>query len=382
MSAESSFTSNTYVTDNTGQIDWKTLKSEGFNLELRCYTRELNTKVDHGSALIPIIFDVLESSVKNDPPHVHKSTQHGLIATAASTVVDTFLNGAWDELKRFADSYTVTKTRQANTTLTGTGLLTVEQDLKEHNPANWLSDVITVPSWATRNKHEVDAELGLAVTITESVVAHGTARPTNTTGAFYEQRQVDSQRDILTAITLDGGVGTFNRTTYETIQFTFPGIFLGYSANNGFLPGNRRSIFQFNPNIRSPFTAPTKATVNETLVTAATAATLLASSPNGNGTSTQTAVLWTVKPRDLQYSGVLFSVNVPNVLVDAQSITATTSSDDSYYGAITETYTTIASSPTMTAYVAAIGTTKAIEDFVKPWKYGLFWRRIVTIDLQ
>lgn len=382
MSAENSFTSNTYVTDNSGAIDWKTLKSEGFNLELRCYTRELNTEVPHGTALVPIIFDVLESAIKNDPPHVHKSRQQGLIATAASTVVDTFLNGAWDELKRFADSYTITKTRQANTTLTGTELLVVQQELKEHNPANWLSDVITVPSWATRNRHDFDEELGLAVTLTESVVAHGTAVPANTTGAFYSQRQVDSQRDIRTAITLDGGVGVFNRTTYETTQFTFPAIFISAGGSDGFLSEQGRSIFQINPVIRAPFTALVSAKVIDTIITQAELTVLLASTPTGIGSATQKAKLFEVKPNDLHYDGVLFSVNVPNVLVDAQSITATSNSSDTYYGSIVDTFTITDSTPTASAYIASIGNEQAVEDTVKPWKYGLYWRKRVTIILQ
>lgn len=391
MAAIDTFTSNTYVSDNTGNIPGKTLRTDRFDLEMRAYVADVDTQVPHNTPAVPIIFDVLQSSVENERT-IHKSRQKGTAAITAVEVTDKYLNGAWEELKRFAASYTITKTRQANNTLTSNHINTVTQELREHNPANWLSDVISVSAWQTLTRREYDPELGLKVTIVESVVASNTTLSDSTTTVFKELRQVDADRSILTTITVESA---FDRSSTETIQFTFPGIFQGYTSSAAFLEPQERTVFQFNPVVRTPFTALVQAGVRDNLVTAAEKDVLLASTPTGSGSNTLLAEIWVAKPIDIQYGGILFSLNIPNVLSDEYSaaagvgdpdylpITASTHADDNYYGyPITDTYTIMPSTPTATEYTGLIGSGVTIQDTIKPWKYGLFWRQRVTIELQ
>lgn len=379
--------------DNSNANEWKDLHGVDFSLQFRGYTQTRNVGVPHNTVATTIVFHVVDAKVVNDPNNVHKSRKITTTVVTPSTVVDNFLNSAWDELKRFAPSYTITKTRQANTTLTASGFLKLNQDVIEHNPANWFSDLIEVPSWQTLTRVEVDDELGMPMTIVESVIAHSTGAFTNTLTTFYERRQVDAERDILTTRSI---ASEFSRTSTESIQFTWPGIFLGYTGEATFIAAQGRTYFQFLPEIRSPFTELTQVGVLENLVTAAQLSTLLASTPSGLGNSTTMAELFKVRPRDIQYDGILFNIHIPNVLTDHYegteltpigdwpAIVATTNSADSFWGdeVVADTAIIQPSEPTALEYLDMIGDAVCIQDNIKPWKYGLYWRQRVTCEIQ
>jgi hypothetical protein len=79
----------------------------------------------------------------------------------------------------------------------------------------------------------------------------------------------------------------------------------------------------------------------------------------------------------------MFQMHVGNVLCDGATLTATSSSSDTYYGASkVEAFSFPNSNITATAYIARIGDTVAIADVVTPWQYGLFKRHREYIKIK
>lgn len=381
--------------DNTDAISWKDLKSREFSLDLRSYVQTTNQEVPHATAPTTIASGVFDARVVNDPPDVHKSRKLTTTQTAASTVVDKKNNGAWGELQRFAAEYTVTKSMKTAATLGAHGFLIVVEDLNEHNPSNWKSDIISVSSWQTLTRYEWDEQLGLLLTIVESVVATETAVPASTKTVFVEQRQVDDQRDIRTTISLPS---TFDRTTTENIQYTFPGLFRGYLSSATLINPQGRTYFEFIPDVRPPFGALPQAQVRDNLVTAAELAVLLVSTPTLLGTDSLMADVFYPIPTDINHNGLLVKIDIPNVLTDwyegvgepepgadFESILATTNSADVFYGgAVVDQIVIRPSIPTYLEYQAMVDSEDyfCVQDNIKPWKYGLFWRQRVMIKMQ
>ena len=200
---------------------------------------------------------------------------------------------------------------------------------------------------------------------------------------------------ILETTTLPGGAGSADRTYYDTVQMTWPRLLVGtnaatcYNPQNAFQPQQRRSLFLMTPNLRSPVSELCSARVVENFITAATVATLEASTPSGLGSATQRAELWSPRTADLIYDGFLFSLNIPDVICDAVNLVATTNSEDTYYGSsITDTFTGRASTPTYSQYATmqaadgGKGQEVCIEDSVQPFRSGLWRRKRVYVRVK
>ena len=368
--------------DNSFNIRGKALNSNMFDLESCAYVKVTRTMVPHNTAPTAYAYGILESRVENSPDDTTKSRLVVQTATQQVSVVDKQLEYAWGELQRFAPNSTVTKDVINGSSVPAGGFLVVVGENKEINPNNFKRTVVTVPSWSTRVVRRYDEQLGVPVVETLSVVAAGTALPASTSTSWSTLKQVDDERAIQSSVVVNSGAA-WSRTTYETINMSWPALFRGYTPGNGFEPQQRRSIFTFNPDIRAAFSGPCNVKTVEELITAAAAATLEASVPSGNGSATQRAELWLLKPQDIVYNGVLFDLNVPNVICNALNIAASTNSEDTYYGyPITDTYTGVASSPTYTQYAAAIGTEKVIEDSIRPFEGGNYIRTRRYIVVQ
>ena len=79
----------------------------------------------------------------------------------------------------------------------------------------------------------------------------------------------------------------------------------------------------------------------------------------------------------------MFSLNVPNVLCDAGTLVASSNSADTYYGyPIVETCTYYASNITATEYITLRTKIVCVEDSIEQWRYGLWKRRRVFIEVQ
>lgn len=400
------------TTDNLGNLFYKCLQSNRWDLENRGYVQLHDQEVPHSTLPVAIVENIVKAEVENKG-NVAKSRRLTEVLTPEG-VVDKHEGSAWEVLREFADRWTTTKTNRGDYTTgtvanSGAGFTLGFSEADEFNPANWHRDDITVTAWGTRTRNYYDEELGLKMTETRSVVGHGTALPTSTPGAFYSQQQVDAGRDILTTIGIDGYSETkFDRTTYQTKQFTFPALLASWDGDethdpvvpdwvdghgwlsSAFEEGNARSVFQITIFTREAWTEGVLAEVNETLITASDAATLFASSPSGSfgsgtdlGTSTTRARIFNPRPRDLVYNGLMFEFHVQNVLCDGTTITATSSSDDEYYGpSKVEAFSFPSSNISATAYIALIDSKVCVEDTITPWKFGLYMRRRQYIKLK
>lgn len=395
------------TTDNSGNVAWKPLKSDRFDLDLRGYVVRLDGEVPHAHAATTISSNIVLAEVENQRD-VHKSRKIYETLTP-STVVDAELGTAWEELRRFADKWTVTKTMVANSTMPAAAFKQVLVVKKEHNPANWKYDLIVVNAWETRTRQYVDEEWGIQFTVTESVVLHGTAIPTDTVGKFYAQRQVDLMHDILTETTIGDGTTAYERRYLDQLQYTYPALLAAWNGSETTAPvvlsegviltgyfeeSNLRSVWNVNVPLREAFTEMAYVQIHEKVMTAAQVEALrtLASIPSWNiapygsgadlGTDATLARLFTPRPRDISINGVMLQLHVPNVLTDAYSYNITSNIDDEYYGFATEAIAWPASNITATAYIALIGATVCIADNITPWRGGSYMRRRVYIKVK
>lgn len=388
------------ISDNSANISYDGLQSVLFDLESRAYVRLTDQEVPHAAAASTISYGVVDAQVKNER-NQHRSRRITTVATSQVTITDKVLGTAWDQLQRFATSWTVTKDMVSSSSVPTSSFYVVVGENREHNPANFKRDVYTVSAWQTLSRYEDDPEIGKRVTIAESVVAHGTSVPTSTTTTFYEQRQVDAERDILTTITLPSA---FDRTTYQTIQFTWPALLAVWTGTSNptaavaadIITGSTveeatgRTVFKLNVPLRESFTELTEVRVREQIISASDAATLLAATDNpaefgdaeALGTDTLRAVIWNPRPRDFSYDGLMVELRVNNVLTDSITLSFTSAGGDTYYGAVSEAFTITRSNISATEYIAVIGSIVCIEDQIEPWKYGLYKRRRTSVVVK
>ena len=389
------------ISDNSSNVSYDGLQSVLFDLESRAYVRLTDQEVPHASAASTISYGVVDAQVKNER-NSHRSRKLTTVATSQVTVVDKVLGTAWDQLQRFAVSWTVTKDMVSSSSVPTSGLYVVVGENREHNPSNFKRDIYTVSAWQTLTRYEDDPETGKRVTVAESVVAHGTSVPTSTTTVFYEQRQVDAERDILTTITLPSA---FDRTTYQTIQFTWPALLAVWDGTSNptaavaadIATGSTvedatgRTVFYLSTPLRESFTELTEVRVREQIISASAAATLLAATDNpasfgdaeSLGTDSLRAVLWNPRPRDFSYDGLMVELRISNVLTDTIALTFSAASGDTYYGyGFSESFTITRSNISATEYIAVIGSLVCIEDQIEPWKYGLYKRRRTSVVVK
>jgi len=397
------------TTDNTGNVPWKPLVSQRWSLDDRGFVTKEDGEVPHRTQPFPPVFTEVESVTQNERD-VHK-TRRIVEKLLPQPVVDRTLGTAWGELERFAESWTRTKTMDADNTIPPSPSLpplemfyVVVWENTEHNPANYKKDVVVVSAWEPRTTLLYDDELGLPITLVESVVANTNgvppALPAPTATAWSTIREVDYWRSIKSAYTL---TGAYVRVTYDTIQYTFPAVFGGLTLVSSFEAANERTVWQITPQVRPAFTVPVYQTIYEELITAAQANTLQTSAdnvvpfgsapmpssvtvPTGDlGTAALRARLFNPKPIDIGYNGLQVELHVPNVLTDEMSFTFTTSGSDTYYGpGIVETVFVPATevSATMMLGLAASRKVICVEDTIDSWKHGMFMRRRAFIKVE
>ncbi len=397
------------TSDNPNNPNYKGQISQRWDLDLRGFVTKTDMQVPPNTDIArPPDTDVLDEQLVNER-NVHKARLITETMLQSETVVDKFLGTAWEQLQRFAVSWTVEKDLVSISSVPTAGFYIVVGENREHNPASFKLDIYTVSAWQTLTSYEFDHDLGLLMTKVESVVAHGTAVPASTSTVGYEQRQVDSHRDILTSYTLPSA---FDRTTYRSDQYTWPALLAVWDGTDGaagitpavaadlvgvstFEEGPERTVFKLKVPLRDAFTEMTEMRVREEIISAATAATLLGAGADNTatfgtttdlGSSTGTvkrARLWNPRPRDYRYDGLMVEYRLSNVLTDAMTLSFSANGSDTYYGSTaTDSFSIPATNITATAYKALIGSTVCIEDSIEPWKYGMYRRRRVTVVVK
>lgn len=367
--------------DNISSVDGKTLIGYRWDLTARGVVRTYTLSQAHGQALPALGTNDLQAWT--EPLDLHRTTLR-VENLSAVTLTDKQLGTEWSTLQRFADEWTVTKTRQSATSLTAGSFLVGDSRVEQDFAASWARDTITVSAWVARQRTEYDNVLGEPITVIETVVEPASSTPSATGLKTYERRNVDSWHDLLTEFRVGDGSTTWSRTHYTTQPYAFPAVLSGLVLGNGFDQHNLRSLFTLNATVRQAFSLNVIHKHIDTLVSSTEAAVLAVSTPSGDGTTTQLAALVQPVPKDLFYSGYLFNLQVNNVLCDDDDtytgggpLTATTNSLDMYYGSGSETFAFSATSLSATAYSALVSGAlwQPIDDTLIPWRNGYFIRR-------
>lgn len=373
------------VSDNTGRNDGKQLTTWRWDLAARGNVRTHRTEIAHGSALPSLGANDLQAAI--EPGNAHRV--FALVENvSAVTLTDKQLGTDWSTLQRFADEWTITKTRQSAATLTAGAFLVGDSRVEQDFPASWARDSISVSAWVPRARTEYDNVLGENVTITESVIAPATSTPSATGLLTYERRAIDTWHDLLVETKVGDGSTAWTRTHYTMEPYRFPGVLTSIVLGNGFDQHQLRSVFTVQAVVRQSFTLDVVHKHIDTLVSASEAAVLVASTPSGDGTTTQLAACVQPVTQDLVYNGYLFSVSIGDVLNDAFSggsaLVATTNSADTYYGSVSETCSFAATTITATAYAALMsgGLYQPIRDTLVPWRAGYYLRRRTFIKMK
>jgi hypothetical protein len=276
----------------------------------------------------------------------------------------------------------------------------------ERNPANFKETTISVHEWQTLTTKGWDDELGIQYELVEKVVTPATPLPVSTQTQWVEQqRQVDKYRSIQSFYQL---ADPYDLTRTETIQFTFPALLAYWNGDPTVTPvlpdwtlgagwvntwteeATGRTVFMINIHTREAFSALIYSKVREQVITEAEFFVLVGAvdnpAPWGSGPDLGTDVLranlYNPRPRDISYNGLMFNLQIPNVLCDADTLTATSNSEDTYYGPVTEIMSYPSSYPTCMGYIGLIGQVVCVEDSFTQWKHGLYKRRRVFIKLQ
>ena len=260
-----------------------------------------------------------------------------------------------------------------NITTTISNILHVRKTFTKLTATSYVYCLTSVDAWCDLVSYDEEPETGAVIKITRSVVDAGTTNTTGVAGKFQTVDSVDCYKAIRTTREIVDTVPS-GYTTYELISVAFPtlmktvngGTFSDvhhpdghFSTGSGFLPRQKRSVFNLRANVRNGYTKQLRAQVIVDF--------------HSSLPATQSLFKW--KTHDLRYNGTLFSVDIRNVLNDYRVLAANTNTADTYYGFAVESTDFQASSPmTASTYIAAIGSLCAIKETVQKWKFNL-WRR-------
>ena len=222
-------------------------------------------------------------------------------------------------------------------------------------------------------RYDVDDESYNQVAITTQIIAKPLAADISVLNVSGTQVNYVPLNDYYgKKITMTIGATPSSRTETQLSSFTFPGLVFGAIVNN-IKRKDKNAKFLVNLNhigARSRVVPHTVSISYGNYATQAAAAI------------TTEAARIKFKTSDLNYQGVFFNVQTSNVLLDDFFIIAQTSANNPTYGATTETYTVLETSPTASQYVAFANTAQIISWVLKPWKYNLWRLEIVSVVME
>ena len=230
---------------------------------------------------------------------------------------------------------------------------TSELQTKEYCPGGFPTIIV----------RKFDAEVQTEVYTTQSVVQQGSPYTATSLDLDYEERVIDAVHSLRRTDRVSSMPGAFN--TYTTSMFTFPGILTGLSFALVQLAAANRKEPQWTAGVRASFSAPT------------TLRNQVDFFPYTTVPSTLLPGLYTWAQTDIVFKGISYSLNIQNVLTDTWTNIGVTYAGDTYYGATTDRFSISATSPSATAYVAAIGVEVPISCVVE--QYKRFWVRKISL---
>lgn len=248
------------------------------------------------------------------------------------------------------------------------GYLITKDTLEPMNIGRARRLTSTVASWPTMLDYEVDEDLRLLVTITRQFIniSGGPSAPTITAGEEVTQRSLDINKALRTTksiVTAD----LPTETLYQWIDYQFPSLLLDITLETQENLAGTDSRQNINYNIRRGWREKTRAKfIIDYQTTEFTAS----------------ESLYQIKPVDLLHDGFLFNINCDNVLTDADELIATNGTNDPTWPYTEEHFIIEESTPSMSAYVDAIGDEVLVSEIIEQWRYNL-WRRVqVYVTLQ
>lgn len=205
--------------------------------------------------------------------------------------------------------------------------------------------------------YDYDGQLNAVVVTTRNVVPAGTTY-TKAEGDLEMRDSPIDQWKTLRIISHVDPDDLEERTEYDTIDYTFPGILESCAVNVVTYGTNDTEGVQVIPSLRA---AVTTATRIKTITTF-------------HVTEPAPEDVYQIAPNDLVFRGITFSVSFNNVLNDDITLTADGFLSDQYTGLVDEV-TFGASFPSASAYIAAIGTEVLTGNDIKYYRGGIYIRR-------
>ena len=214
--------------------------------------------------------------------------------------------------------------------------------------------------------YEPDPETRDNITITRQLTTTSGA-PTQAAGSEITKTSVKPGLWLVTTRTIGSGTPT-GYTQPDIVEFEFPALLTGITMA-AVTALNGQTAYKVNANLsRSAYRR------------AAQGKMVVDYFPYLSPPALDTPFL--IQPRDLVYSGFLFSLGIHNVITDGNTITATAGTDDPIWGLLNESYTWASSTPSLTAYNAAIGTYVLIVEKYERWHFGCGRRTKISILLE
>ncbi len=209
---------------------------------------------------------------------------------------------------------------------------------------------------ASLTDYEQDEETNDWVTTTRQIVFSTSQPDTPSPGTEVSQRALGTGFSLRVTRTITGGGGASLPTAYEYrdyIDYSFPRLMTDIIT---YTDGDS---FKFSPQIRSGYSKKMLARISVDFHAAAPTA----------------STLFQLFPADWSYDGFTFDVHENNLITDAWDFS-------NIGGESVETWTSPASDPTYTEYTALIGTEVLINERVTPWRFNLWRRMRIYIELE
>ncbi|WP_038164938.1 hypothetical protein [Verrucomicrobium sp. BvORR106] len=202
--------------------------------------------------------------------------------------------------------------------------------------------------------YEYDPETLDRISISRQIVPYSTPAATQPVGHEITYKELGSDYQLK----VDRSIGT-SPTGYSTATwatFVFPTVVINHNFGSGVLIGDR---YVYHPRIRAGFRKRARGVVEVSF----------------HATQPSPTSLYQIVPEDVVYQGVLFDVEFRSALVDGATL-----STSGPLGSESVTYAD--TSPSASAYLAAIGTQVTIAEQISRWRYGLWRRELLKITLE
>lgn len=270
---------------------------------------------------------------------------------------------SYETLMKFSALVNVTKILQSRTT--GIGALAfgdLKRTTRVIDTNHEELEIQHSPAFTSLPSIEFEDEFSLPVAVTQTIVALGTGASPSI-GFELLVTALDVKHALKTAKQFTDQSGF---TYYDEIKFTYPSLLLAVETDTAFVVPQSRSYFQVNGELRDAF---------ELLVPAKIDVTFTATQQNP-------PTLFQPLSHTLHYDGTLFRAYFPNVINNGFTLTATTNTDDTFWGSVvSESHVFPASPTTLAVYNAAIGTLQPVSFKSERWKYNLYKNVLVSVPI-